>query len=104
MDRPEGPIFDAVVRYSDDGVVLVRLSGELDCATAPRLRDVLETESAAGTARIIVDIRALTFIDPSGARPLVEISRDQRTSMTVRGATGRVARAFELLGLADLLS
>jgi anti-sigma B factor antagonist len=54
-----------------DGAVLVHVEGELDLATAPLLREVLDDVRARGALRTLVDLRPCTFIDSSGCRGLV---------------------------------
>lgn len=54
-----------------DGVVVVRLSGELDVATAPLLRERFEALVAAGNCRFVLDLGDLSFLDASGLRVLV---------------------------------
>jgi anti-sigma B factor antagonist len=43
--------------------LVVTVSGELDIATAPGLRDRLNTAIDAGRHRIVIDLSALSFID-----------------------------------------
>ena len=43
--------------------LVVTVSGELDVATAPALRDHLEAAIAAGAQRLVVDLRAISFLD-----------------------------------------
>lgn len=54
-----------------DAVVVVRLSGELDVATAPLLRERINALVAAGNCRLVLDLGELDFLDASGLRVLV---------------------------------
>jgi anti-sigma B factor antagonist len=47
----------------EPGVLALTVSGELDIATAPVLRDRLNAAIDAGTHRIVIDLSALTFLD-----------------------------------------
>jgi anti-anti-sigma factor len=46
--------------------VLLAVSGELDVATAPDLRERLGAAIESGATRIVVDLRAVTFMDSIG--------------------------------------
>jgi anti-anti-sigma factor len=47
----------------DDGVVLVRVGGELDLASVPQLRSTLADLVTRGEVRIVVDLAGVTFCD-----------------------------------------
>ena len=49
----------------DDCVVLV-LVGELDLAGAPRLRQAVVAEAAAGERHVVLDLTAVDFLDSAG--------------------------------------
>ncbi len=53
-----------------NGSVVVALAGEIDMATAPRFRAVLEAAVAASN-HVILDCQRLTFIDSCGLREVV---------------------------------
>jgi anti-sigma B factor antagonist len=50
----------------EDGILTIWLEGELDLATASRVREPIEAAIEAGTRRIVVDMLACTFIDSTG--------------------------------------
>ncbi|MGQ0465236.1 MAG: STAS domain-containing protein [Sporichthyaceae bacterium] len=77
----------------------VTVSGEVDLATAPRLRTALEEAAGAG-GRITVDLRAVRYLDSAGMAALFEFSTH---GMSVRVAPGSiVARVLEISGLANV--
>jgi len=53
-----------------DGSVQLTLRGELDLATAPELEQLVNERIDAGD-EVVVDLRALEFMDSSGIRVLV---------------------------------
>lgn len=67
------------------GSVEVVLAGELDVATAPVVRGVLDPHVAAAPARLVIDLRCVEFMDCSGLTPLMEAAR------SVHAAGGVVA-------------
>ena len=53
-----------VIQTNDRAVV--RLTGELDVATAPRVREEIDRLIEHGVWTVIVDLSSLSFIDSSG--------------------------------------
>lgn len=87
-------VFSARVDGHDVTVV-----GEVDLATAPRLRAALEEAAGSGTG-IQVDLRAVRYLDSAGMAALFEFSSH---GMSVRVAPGSiVARVLEISGLANV--
>ena len=66
----EWPPFGLTVEPLPQGLVLA-LSGELDLATAPDVRERLGAAVDSGTRRIVVDLRAVTFMDSIGLAAVV---------------------------------
>lgn len=50
---------------------VVAISGEVDLATAPRVRDEITTLLAKGMTDVVVDMRGVGFIDSSGLGVLI---------------------------------
>jgi anti-anti-sigma factor len=65
--------FDLTVEADADGGVRITVRGELDLATAPRLRDAL---ADPGGRVVLVDLRGLTFMDSTGVRTLLQANED----------------------------
>ena len=86
-----------------DGSVRLTLHGELDLATAPELEQLVNERIDAGD-EVVVDLRALEFMDSSGIRVLVaahaRAGRVGTTLVIVRPPTGSaVAKIVEVSGL-----
>jgi anti-anti-sigma factor len=77
------------------GMHTVRLTGELDVATAPKLAAVL-TELRGP---IVVDCTKLTFVDVSGARVLADTAR-AHGELALRNAAPFVRRVLDGAGSA----
>jgi len=104
-DPLSSPLLRVTVERSADAAV-VRLDGELDCATAPQveraLAEVLTSEQPP--RRIYVDADRLAFIDVSGLAPLVHAAhRLPEGELQLRNARRQVIRVIRLLDLADRL-
>ena len=64
------------VREERDGDVLtLTLEGELDLATAPKVREPLDGAIDAGTSRILVDMLGCGFIDSTGLGVLLHAAK-----------------------------
>lgn len=62
------------------GKVVVTVRGDLDAATAPRLRSVLsDLIDAEGVRCLVVDLEGLTFIDSAGIYALVQALKQVRS-------------------------
>jgi len=53
------------------GTITVRLTGELDVATAPALRDEVVRLISEGRTTMVVDCSELTFVDSTGLGVLI---------------------------------
>lgn len=70
------PLFGVAIERRGE-TLLATPSGELDVATVPRLTAALREHD--GFARLVIDLRSLSFMDSSGLRLLVgEHDRAQR--------------------------
>jgi anti-sigma B factor antagonist len=85
-----------------DGGMRVRLSGELDIATAGRAEDELRRAEAGEPDVLAVDLAGLTFMDSTGLRLIVAAASRARAAdrrlVVVRGPDP-VHRVLELTGL-----
>jgi anti-sigma B factor antagonist len=99
---------DLIVTVADrspSGVV-VRAEGELDLASAGRLRGAVEEARASG-ARVLLDLRALVFCDSSGLRLLLRLSAEAREhgwELAIRIGRGGVRRVVDMTHTAGLLN
>ena len=67
-------LFD-VERSTVDGRQALTVRGELDLATAPQFRAAVDAILSTTPGGLIIDLTPTTFLDSSGARSLVHISR-----------------------------
>jgi anti-sigma B factor antagonist len=87
-----GPPFSAQVSQEDGNAVL-RVTGDLDLASASRLRTTAAELISAHLHRLTIDLTDLTFADLSGLRALVAVGDD----LVIGGAE------FRLVGVNDYL-
>ncbi len=70
-DHTDTVPFQVAVRQRDSQSALIVLSGELDLASAPKLRDCLAELAGVGIRNIETDLTNLTFLDSTGISLLV---------------------------------
>lgn len=83
----------------------VTLRGEVDVATAPRLRELLHGLVKAGVDHIVLDCRELTFLDSSGIGLLVATrKRLSDGELVIESPQPHVRKVLELTGVTEQLS
>jgi anti-anti-sigma factor len=84
-----------------NGLAVVAVSGELDCATAPALSQMLACLAEPGRV-ILVDLSDTEFVDCAGMAPLVaacEHLRQLGGDLILDAPTSPVSRIIEHTGL-----
>jgi anti-anti-sigma factor len=81
----------------EQGREIIRVRGEIDLATAPRLEDAL-TGLKRRIKRTIIDLNGCTFVDASGIRVL---KRACERGAVVVCPPGHVRRVLELVSFHD---
>jgi anti-sigma B factor antagonist len=87
-----------------NGRAVVTPRGELDIATQPQLRAVLESHAARGA--LTLDLSGLQFLDSSGLRLILETAERARrdgVAFSVLPGAPAVQRLFEVAGVGDLI-
>jgi anti-anti-sigma factor len=91
--------FSVVVDVGPDATTVLHPVGELDLATAPKLREAL---GANVSGDVVVDLSRLSFIDSTGLNVLVDAYKRLTTrghQITLRAPAGRVMALLEITGL-----
>lgn len=98
--------FDVDVRDGDRAVV-IGVTGELDLASSPALEHELENGPPSHAEVVIIDLRALEFMDSTGLSVLVRAhqraTEKGQQFVVVRGPQ-QVQRLLSLTGVADRLT
>ena len=103
MQSPTMPVFDLAV-LRDRSSVLVRVVGELDLATAPRLAEAVRELREVGWDVIVVDLAAADFVDSTGLRLLLDLdgrARCEGWRFALRGSCRPLERLLCVTGLRD---
>jgi anti-anti-sigma factor len=86
----------------EDGAVRVRPVGDVDLATIGHLRARMAEAMATGAARLVLDLRATTFLDSSGLHLAVDTDRwatRNGIEFLIIAGPPVVQRAFGAVGL-----
>jgi anti-sigma B factor antagonist len=93
-----GPVGDCAV---------LRVTGEVDVATVPMLREQIREHAAKGAVHLIADLGQVDFIDSTGLGALVGGLRRLREaggSLALVISTPRILRIFQITGLTNALA
>lgn len=89
------------------GIPVVSVSGEIDVATAPTLRDRLQEQVAEGHSTIVVDLLGVSFLDSTALGVLVgclKRCRDQGGDLRLVAVEPRIIKVFEITGLNEVFT
>ena len=86
---------------SDAGGDTVIVRGEIDMATAPKLRDLLNQLVDSGSTRILLECRGLDFLDSSGIGVLVAVRErlGDDGELTLEAPPAHVRKVLDLTGV-----
>lgn len=100
MASEDVPSF-SVETSEQQGVVVVRASGEIDVATAPQIESQLISMIDGGSS-VALDLAEVTFIDSSGLRALVtarQRAEEKAVAFSLAGRSAAVERLLQVTGL-----
>lgn len=108
-DRTQVPGFSdfALSVMAVDGAATVRVIGELDSYTAPRLRAALVGLVSDGVRHVTLDVGDTSFMDSTGLSVVVgglKRLREQGGDMVVSSPTHATRKLFEITGLNAVLA
>ena len=96
-----------ISRRDDGERTVVAVEGEVDLATAPRLKEFLLDLVAEGVTEVVLDLSGVDFLDSTGLGAVVAAFKRVRAHdghMAVVVTSARVRRAFEITNLDRVLS
>jgi anti-sigma B factor antagonist len=96
-----------IVEHDEGGLLRIAVSGEVDVATAPTLRERLYDAVDRSSEVVIVDLLAVTFIDSTGLGVLIgtqERGNGQGTQVRIVVREPRIVKIFEITGLTELFT
>jgi anti-sigma B factor antagonist len=87
-----------------DGRILIKVAGELDLASAPRIEEALRAAEEKGPALLVLDLRELDFMDSTGLRAILAAdarAREADRRVAVVQGNENIRRVFEVTRLYD---
>jgi anti-anti-sigma factor len=107
VTRPDNgvPTFDARVER-DDGVIVLRLTGELDLAAKDDFEAGVEEALSAPLSNLVLDLGGLRFVDSTGLSAILtlwERSEHDGFALSILRGPSDVQRTFRVTGLDRLL-
>jgi anti-sigma B factor antagonist len=99
-------LFDLNVSERDECAVLA-VTGELDVATAPQLRQEAVRLTTLGQSRIVIDLSGVDFLDSTGLGVIVGVLKRARThggDLVVAGAEDHVRKVFDITRISDVVA
>ena len=86
---------------------VIAVSGEIDVATAPQLRECLHRVIAQGESTIVLDLLGVTFLDSTALGVLVgalKRCREVGGDLHIVVADPRIVKIFEITGLTNVFT
>jgi anti-anti-sigma factor len=104
-DAPVGQILHLSVQRPAPGIAVVKMWGEVDLASVPRLNELIRQRlTAAVMQALVLDLSEVTFLSSSGIELLLHAQRraeNRGIAMFVISGARAVDRMLELTGLTD---
>lgn len=95
------------IEHPSTTTALVELTGDLDAATAPELRDTLTTTLFTHhPGELVIDFAGIDFLDSSGIRVLIDVHRKQRDAdrkLVLTNVPAGPRKVLEITGLTNTL-
>jgi anti-sigma B factor antagonist len=90
-----------------DSNVQVKVKGEIDAYTAPKLRESLFPLSEQENVKMTVDLSQVTYMDSTGLGVFVGLFKNVRAyngDFAIEGLSDRLKRLFDITGLGDIIN
>ena len=93
--------------FSEDGLHILAIEGEIDLACSPELREVLHAHAKARRPALVLDFKGVSYVDSSGLATLIEYVRKAQPyggRFALVNVSERVQTIFDLVRLSEFLS
>jgi anti-sigma B factor antagonist len=90
-----------------DGATVLAVTGEVDVATAPQLRQEAVRLAGSGGSRLVIDLSGVDFLDSTGLGVIVGVLKRVRThggELAIAGAENHVRKVFDITRISDVLA
>ncbi|MFW5490536.1 MAG: STAS domain-containing protein [Desulfovibrio sp.] len=92
---------------TDDGILVLSISGRLDSATSPVFEENLLGKIKAGNTRLVLDFGPLEYISSAGLRVLLKATRELKTTggiMVICSVRDYIQEVFDLSGFSSVFT
>jgi anti-anti-sigma factor len=99
-------VLSVVTQPDGDAFVRVRVTGEMDMATAGQVTTAVAQALRQRPGEVLIDLDAVSFLDSSGIRALLAAQLDGQTCgimVRVVNPRGHVLRVLQITGVDGLL-
>ena len=89
----------------DGGGALVRIEGEVEFATAPRLRATLLDLAQESASPVVLDLAEVSFLDSAGISLLIQAKKRLSAAgsdLVLRAPQPNIRRVLEISGVTEL--
>ncbi len=94
-----------VREFEEDGLCIIALSGEIDLACSPELREILGVHAKARRGALLLDFAGVEYVDSSGLATLVEYVKKVQSfggRLALAEVSARVRTIFDLVRLSEI--
>jgi anti-sigma B factor antagonist len=98
-------LLSVIVQHPTPTDVVIHVAGDIDLLTGPSLQDHLSNLLIDQPDSLIIDLRAISFVGATGLAVLLKARKTavrQRTELSLRSPSRRVARMLKLLAMDHL--
>lgn len=97
------------IEIENDGpdTTSLRVSGEVDVFTAPKLKTAIDDSLAKGIKRLVIHLNDVEYFDSTGLGVLISTLKtlqEQQGTMILIGPTQRTLRLFDLTGVSKIFT
>lgn len=85
----------------------IKLAGEIDAYTAPKLRETAFPYTEKQGADIVIDLSGVSYMDSTGLGVFVGLFKSLNANngtLKLAGLSDRLKRLFDITGLADIMN
>ncbi|MCU9615168.1 STAS domain-containing protein [Caldibacillus lycopersici] len=89
-----------------DGNTIMKISGEIDAYTAPKLKETINQLTKEDGKNVVIDLTDVIYMDSTGLGVLVAAFKKIKTnggSFILTGLSNRLQRLFTITGLSEIM-
>lgn len=99
--------FSVVSETAGADVVVVKVHGEVDVYTAPKMKEEMQRCIDTGLTNVVVDLAGVAYMDSSGLGVLIgalKRAREAGGELIVSAPNARIARIMDVTGLGRIFN